>query len=217
MLPTGLKLNRCVRDSTTTWPFPLHCTSYIYILSYFVSFEVSTMHFWYVSVLVPTLTKVVSYKLPGVYFRITRESFNSFSSVTDNTSTFFFTTFMDYYKKIFGLRCALVDLTPRLTWEHWIYGNYNAAPYPAEFLWNTRQRLHVNVIVASPSGTQSSHGALSLSYIPNDYFLCKSMNEIRATGTYTCHVPQLYLYTGWSKLINVAIKILNGRSCICIA
>lgn len=100
--------------------------------------------------------------------------------------------------KNFGLRRALVDLTPRLTWEHWIYGNYNAAPYPAEFLWNTRQRLHVNVIVVSQSGARSLPDTLSLSYIRNDYFLCKSMNEIRATGTYTCHVPPLYLYTGCS-------------------
>lgn len=81
------------------------------------------------------------------------------------------------------------DLTPRLTWEHWIYGNYNAAPCPAEFLWNTRQRLHVNVTTASLSDAPGVPLTRPLSYIRNDYFLCKSMNEIRAAGTYTCHVP----------------------------
>lgn len=81
------------------------------------------------------------------------------------------------------------DLTPRLTWEHWIYGNYNAFPCPAEFLWNTRQRLHVNVAATSFSNTLQVPLMPTLSYIRNDYFLCKSMNEIRAAGTYTCHVP----------------------------
>lgn len=106
-----------------------------------------------------------------------------------------------YLANFWITRCS-ADLTPRLTWEHWIYGNYNAAPYPAEFLWNTRQRLHVNVIVASRSVARRRPVTSPLSYIRNDYFLCKSMNEIRATGTYTCHVPLFYLYTGCSQPFN---------------
>lgn len=86
--------------------------------------------------------------------------------------------------------CWKLDLTPRLTWEHWIYGNYNGFPRPAEFLSNTRQRLHVNVIALSLFVLFVVGVRFTLSYIQNDYFLCKSMNEIRATGTYTCHVPQ---------------------------
>ena len=85
--------------------------------------------------------------------------------------------------------CWKLDLTPRLTWEHWIYGNYNGFPRPAEFLSNTRQRLHVNVIALSLFVLFVAGVHSTLSYIQNDYFLCKSMNEIRATGTYTCHVP----------------------------
>lgn len=92
------------------------------------------------------------------------------------------------------LASCSVELTPRLTWEHWIYGNYNAAPYPAEFLWNTRQRLHVNVIAPSRSLSRPDAGAPSRSYIRNDYFLCKSMNEIRATGTYMPCAPVLSVY-----------------------
>jgi hypothetical protein len=49
--------------------------------------------------------------------------------------------------------------------------------------------LHVNVIALSLFVLFVAGVHFTLSYIQNDYFLCKSMNEIRATGTYTCHVP----------------------------
>lgn len=57
--------------------------------------------------------------------------------------------------------------------------------YPAEILWNMRQRLHVNLMAPSFSGLLGDAVTLPPSYIRNDYFLCKSMNEVRATGTYT--------------------------------
>lgn len=49
--------------------------------------------------------------------------------------------------------------------------------------------MHVNVIALSLFVLFVAGVHFTLSYIQNDYFLCKSMNEIRATGTYTCHVP----------------------------
>lgn len=53
-------------------------------------------------------------------------------------------------------------------------------PCPAEILWNMRQSLHVNVAGRSLSRPSTLRFVLSPSYIQNIYFLCKSMNEIRA-------------------------------------
>lgn len=74
------------------------------------------------------------------------------------------------------------------------------SPCRSEFLPNTRQRLHVNVLVASLLCFLGGPVLCALSYIQNDYFLCKSMNEIRATGTYTCHVPLLSRCTGCLRM-----------------
>lgn len=75
-----------------------------------------------------------------------------------------------------------------------IYGNYNRLPCPAEIPWNTRQRLHVNLLAPSFSFPCGSRVTPTPSYIQNDYFLCKSMNEIRGTGMYTCHVALQSVY-----------------------